>query len=302
LDRPPPGYSHLAERWSVVRWRKLETSDNVQDRRGIGGRTAAGLGGAGLIGVILAVVFGLLGGGGAGGDIGDLLNQVAAPQQDPSATQPPEFEGVDQSEDFVRRVLGSTETTWEEVFSGSGRQYPPTTLVLFSGGTQSACGGAQAAIGPHYCPVDTTVYIDLDFFGELQRRFGAGEAEFAQAYVIAHEVGHHVQNELGIMSQVQQLQQEDPGNANEYSVRLELQADCLAGIWANNLYQREDVLEAGDVQAALDAAAAVGDDNIQRVTTGQVSPESWTHGSSEQRMEWFTTGYETGDPNRCNTF
>jgi predicted metalloprotease len=289
LDQLSPGYSHL-------------TSDNVQDRRGIGGRTAAGVGGAGLIGVILAVVFGLLGGGGAGGDIGDLLNQVAAPQQDPSATQPPEFEGVDQSEDFVRRVLGSTETTWEEVFSGSGRQYSPTTLVLFSGGTQSACGGAQAAIGPHYCPVDTTVYIDLDFFDEMQARFGAGAAEFAQAYVIAHEVGHHVQNELGIMSQVQQLQQQDPGNANEYSVRLELQADCLAGIWANNLYQRENVLQPGDIQEALDAAAAVGDDNIQRVTTGQVSPESWTHGSSEQRMEWFTTGYESGDPNRCNTF
>ncbi|MCI0543050.1 MAG: neutral zinc metallopeptidase, partial [Actinobacteria bacterium] len=143
---------------------------------------------------------------------------------------------------------------------------------------------------------------DLDFFGEMEARFGAGEAEFAQAYVIAHEIGHHVQNELGIMSQVQQLQQEDRANANEYSVRLELQADCLAGVWANNLYQRQDVLEPGDIEAALEAAAAVGDDNIQRVTTGQVSPESWTHGSSEQRVDWFTTGYETGDPNECNTF
>jgi hypothetical protein len=285
----------------VVRWRKLEASDNVQDRRGMGGKAAAGLGGAGLIGVILAVVFSLLGGGGAGGQVDDLLNQVA-PAENPSGSQPPEFEGVDESEDFVRRVLGSTETTWEGIFSGSGRQYQPATLVLFTGGTQSACGGAQSAIGPHYCPVDTSVYIDLDFFGEMQQRFGAGEAEFAQAYVIAHEIGHHVQNELGIMSQVSRLQQEDPENANELSVKLELQADCLAGIWAHNLYQREDVLQQGDVQAALDAAAAVGDDNIQRQTTGQVSPESWTHGSSEQRMEWFTTGYESGDPNQCNTF
>ena len=284
-----------------MRWRKLETSENVQDRRGMSGKTAAGLGGAGLIGLLLALFGGLLGGDGDGG-LGDLLNQVNQQQPANEGTQSPEFEGIDESEDFVRRVLGSTETTWEEIFTGSGRQYNPATLVLFSGATQSACGGAQSAIGPHYCPVDTTVYIDLDFFGELQQRFGAGEAEFAQAYVIAHEIGHHVQNELGIMSQVQQMQQQDPASANELSVRLELQADCLAGIWANNLYQREDVLQPGDIQAALDAAAAVGDDNIQRTTTGQVSPESWTHGSSEQRMQWFTTGYETGDPNRCNTF
>ncbi|CAN5415792.1 MAG: KPN_02809 family neutral zinc metallopeptidase [Acidimicrobiia bacterium] len=284
-----------------MRWRKLETSENVQDRRGMSGKTAAGLGGAGLIGLLLALFGGLLGGDGDGG-LGDLLNQVNQQQPATEGTQSPEFEGIDESEDFVRRVLGSTETTWEDIFTGSGRQYNPATLVLFSGATQSACGGAQSAIGPHYCPVDTTVYIDLDFFGELQQRFGAGEAEFAQAYVIAHEIGHHVQNELGIMSQVQQMQQQDPANANELSVRLELQADCLAGIWANNLYQREDVLQPGDIQAALDAAAAVGDDNIQRTTTGQVSPESWTHGSSEQRMQWFTTGYETGDPNQCNTF
>ncbi len=284
-----------------MRWRKLETSENVQDRRGMGGRAAAGIGGAGLIGAIVAIVVSLLGGGGAGGAVGDLLNEVA-PAEAPSGSQPPQFEGVDESEDFVRRVLGSTETTWDGIFSGSGRQYQPAPLVLFTGSTQSACGGAQSAIGPHYCPVDTTVYIDLDFFGELQRQFGAGEAEFAQAYVIAHEIGHHVQNELGIMAQVSQLQQEDPQGANELSVKLELQADCLAGIWANNLYQREDVLEPGDIEAALEAAAAVGDDNIQRVTTGQVSPESWTHGSSEQRVEWFNTGYESGDPNRCNTF
>lgn len=284
-----------------MRWRKLETSDNVEDRRGMG-RTAAGVGGVGLVGLLLALFGGLFGGGGDGA-IGDLLDQVAQQQQPATdGTQPPEFEGVDESEDFVRRVVGSTETTWEQIFTGSGRQYNPATVVLFGGATQSACGGAQSAIGPHYCPVDTTVYIDLDFFAQLQQQFGAGEAEFAQAYVIAHEIGHHVQNELGIMSQVQQMQQQDQGNANELSVQLELQADCLAGIWANNLYQRDNVLERGDVQAALDAAAAVGDDNIQRRTTGEVSPESWTHGSSEQRMEWFTTGYETGDPNQCNTF
>ncbi len=267
----------------------------------MGGKAAAGIGGAGLVGVILAVVFSLLGGGDAGGQVDDLLNQVA-PAETPSGSQPPEFEGVDASEDFVRRVLGSTETTWETIFSGSGRQYQPATLVLFTGGTQSACGGAQSAIGPHYCPVDTTVYIDLDFFDEMQQRFGAGEAEFAQAYVIAHEIGHHVQNELGIMSQVSQLQQEDPGNANELSVKLELQADCLAGIWAHDLYQRDNVLQQGDLQAALDAAAAVGDDNIQRQTTGQVSPESWTHGSSEHGWSGSPPATSPATPTSATTF
>ena len=226
-----------------------------------------------------------------------------APAADPSGSQPPEFEGVDESEDFVRRVLGSTETTWERIFCGSGRQYPPATLVLFTGGTQSACGGAQSAIGPHYCPVDTTVYIDLDFFGEMQQRFGAGEAEFAQAYVIAHEIGHHVQNELGIMSQVQQLQQEDPGNANELSVQARA-AGRLPGrdLGATTSTSGRTCSNRATSRRRSTPPPPLATTTSSGSATGQVSPESWTHGSSEQRMEWFTTGYESGDPNQCNTF
>ncbi len=265
------------------------------------GRAAAGVGGLGIVGLLIALLVGGLGGGGDGG-LGDLLEQMAGAQAPAQEGQAEQFEGVDESEDFVRRVLGSTETVWSDIFTAAGETYQPASLVLFSNSTQSACGGATSAIGPHYCPVDETVYIDLDFFGELQRRFGAGAADFAQAYVIAHEIGHHVQRELGIMGQVSELQRADPANANQLSVSLELQADCLAGIWANALYARDDVLEPGDIEEALDAAAAVGDDRIQAATTGQVNPETWTHGSAEQRVEWFSTGYESGDPNQCNTF
>jgi predicted metalloprotease len=180
--------------------------------------------------------------------------------------------------------------------------YQPSELVLFTDATTSACGGATEQVGPHYCPTDKTIYIDLDFFGLLEQRFGASTGEFAQAYVIAHEVAHHVQNELGIMSEMRSLQRQDPGAANELSVSLELQADCLAGVWANPIFARGNVLERGDIDDVLSAASAVGDDNIQRQAQGRVSPESWAHGSSEQRVDWSNTGYETGDPNECNTF
>jgi predicted metalloprotease len=160
---------------------------------------------------------------------------------------------------------------------------------------------ATTAIGPHYCPRDQTIYVDLGFFEQLQTRFGARGGDFAEAYVIAHEVGHHVQSILGIMEEVQQVQQDDASQANAYSVRLELQADCLAGTWGHSVFER-DVLDPGDIEEGLDAAAAVGDDRIQQTMTGRVNPESWTHGSSEQRVEWFKTGYDTGDPNGCNTF
>jgi predicted metalloprotease len=285
-----------------MRWRKLETSDRVQDRRGTGAKVAGGVGGLGLIGVLIALLLGGFGGGGGFGEIGDLLGQVQEAQAPPQQQQADEFQGVDESEDFVRRVLGSTETVWTEVFREAGVVYQPANLVLFNNPTSSACGGARSEVGPHYCPLDQTVYIDLGFFDVLTQRFGASAGDFAQAYVIAHEIGHHVQNELQIMDEVQQLQRSDPGNANELSVRLELQADCLAGVWANSIWQREDVLEPGDIEEALSAAAAVGDDRIQAATTGRVSPESWTHGSAEQRMRWFTEGYETGDPNVCDTF
>ncbi len=188
---------------------------------------------------------------------------------------------------------------WQEVFADSGMQYQNTKLVIFSGATQSGCGYAAAEVGPHYCPADSNVYIDLDFFQELQRRFGA-PGDFAQAYVLAHEVAHHVQNVLGISDDVRRLQRENPSDANAYSIALELQADCLAGVWGNTAAAR-GLLEQGDLEEGLNAAAAVGDDRIQEQTTGRVNPESWTHGSAEQRVEWFRRGFDTGDPSQCET-
>lgn len=282
----------------MVRWRKLERSSNVEDRRGVGGGAiAGGVGGLGIIGLLLVLFF-----GGGGGGLGDALSGLGAGQPTPNATQPPEYQGVDEIEDFVSAILGSTETVWEEVFSEAGRTYEPATLVLFTDFTNSACGGANAQVGPHYCPLDKTIYIDRGFYAELERRFGAEGGDFAEAYVVAHEVAHHVQNELQIMDQVRSAQQNDPANANEYSVALELQADCLAGVWANYIFGLGDVLEAGDIEEALNAAAAVGDDRIQEATQGQINPETWTHGSSEQRVEWFTRGYESGDATQCDTF
>jgi predicted metalloprotease len=283
----------------VVKWRKLERSQNVQDRRGMGGRAAVGIGGLGIVGVIIALLFG---GGGSGGAFNDLLNELGQAPPAQSGQQPEEFQGLDDDELFVSSILGSTETLWEDIFRSAGRTYQPAQLVLFTDATTSACGGAVEQVGPHYCPRDETIYVDLDFFALLRQRFGASTGDFAQAYVIAHEVAHHVQQELGIMDEMRRLQQQNPGDANSLSVSLELQADCLAGVWAHSIFTRGDVLEAGDIDEALSAAAAVGDDNIQRQTAGRVSPESWTHGSSEQRVEWFTTGYETGDPDRCSTF
>lgn len=280
-----------------MRWRDLEQSTNVEDRRGRTAKVAGGVGGLGIIGVILAF---LLGGG--GGDVGDLLNQLATQQPAPTNQDSSEFEGIDDDEAFVRAILGTTETLWTEVFADAGQTYHPAQVVLFSAATESACGGASSATGPHYCPLDQTVYIDLTFYDELQRRFGATGGDFAEAYVLAHEIGHHVQNELGIMDDVRSLQESRPADANDYSVRLELQADCLAGVWAYSIYQREDVLERGDIAEGLNAAESVGDDRIQLTTTGRINPESFTHGTSEQRTHWFTVGYETGDPAACDTF
>ena len=184
--------------------------------------------------------------------------------------------------------------------SSSRQQYQPAELVLFSGGTQSACGLADSGVGPHYCPADGTVRIDTDFFRELSTRFGA-PGDFAQAYVIAHEMGHHVQNITGISDEVHQQEQNDPDEANELSVRLELQADCLAGVWAHQVFARGD-LEQGDIDEALGAAAAVGDDTLQQQANVTVDQDTWTHGSAEQRSRWFTTGYDSGEPGSCDTF
>jgi len=283
-----------------MRWRRLERSQNVEDRRGTrAGAVAGGVGGLGIIGILLALFLG----GGSGGGLGEALQGLGggtAPAQ--TQEQPPEYQGVDEIEDFVRAILGSTEEVWGDVFSDAGRAYEPATLVLFTGSTPSGCGGANTQVGPHYCPLDKTIYIDREFYGELQRRFGASGGDFAEAYVMAHEVAHHVQNELGIMDSVRTEQQRNPGQANEYSVALELQADCLAGVWAYSIFQQGDVLEQGDIEEALQVAAAVGDDRIQQATIGQINPERWTHGSSQQRVDWFHAGYQSGDPNKCDTF
>jgi hypothetical protein len=257
-----------------------------------------GLGGAGLI-VFLLIT--LLGGGSGLDDVLGQFENAQAPGQ--PAVQPEEFQGEDDYEVFASTVLGSTDDTWKSVFQTSGLTYVEPSLVLFRDGTASACGAATSSVGPHYCPLDETIYIDETFFDELVTRFGAEGGDVAEAYVIAHEVGHHVQKRLGVMDQVQTAQQQagSQEEANDLSVRLELQADCLAGVWANSL-RDIGVFLPGEIQEAVDAAAAVGDDRIQERVQGQVSPERWTHGSSAQRVEWFTRGFDTGDPSTCDTF
>ena len=253
---------------------------------------------------ILAAVF--LGGnlGGSGGGLDDILGQLNGVQQQQAPAQETALDDApDPDADlaaFMGVVLASTEDLWAGIFGNAGQQYRPAPLVMFSGSTQSGCGGANSQVGPHYCPVDQTIYIDLDFFRDLASRFDA-PGDFAQAYVVAHEVGHHVQNLLGISDQVRQLQQSDPNDANELSVRLELQADCFAGVWAYSEFT-QDFLERGDFEEAIGAAGAVGDDRIQEKSTGMINPETWTHGSSDQRIEWFRAGFDSGDPNVCDTF
>ena len=284
-----------------MQWRGRRQSDNVDDMRGqrISRGGAVGIGGTGLV---IILVLALL----TGQNPLDLLGQVAS-QQGGSAVdagQPYEPSEADREQrEFVAVVLGDTEDVWSGVFrSELGREYQEPRLVLFSGGVDSGCGFAQAQVGPFYCPLDQKVYIDLEFYDELQRRFGA-PGDFAQAYVIAHEVGHHVQNLLGISGKVQAAQQRAGKEAaNELSVRLELQADCLAGVWAHQTERQKQVLERGDLEEAMGAAAAVGDDSIQKKTQGYVVPESFTHGSAEQRVRWFRRGFDSGSVDDCDTF
>lgn len=284
----------------MARWDKLGTRGNVEDRRGMGPR-AATIGGLGGVGLIVFLLISFL--GGESGDLGQVLNQLAPPQPPAgSAVQPEEFEGADDYEVFVSTVLGSTDALWGEIFSANDLTYVEPTLVLFRGATSSACGGAHSQVGPHYCPPDQTIYLDETFFDELQTRFGAQGGDVAEAYVIAHEVGHHVQDRLGILEDVHRAQSSlTQEEANALSVKLELQADCFAGVWANSV-RNQGVFLPGEIREALDAAAAVGDDRIQQSIQGQVRPENWTHGSSDQRVEWFTKGYDSGDPSVCNTF
>jgi predicted metalloprotease len=267
----------------------------------MGGPAMVG-GGVGIVGVVIAVLFSLLGGG-TGGPAGlpiDLGPLGAAP-----AAQGSGVPVEDEAEEFVGFVIDDAQDTWEQIFAGSGERYERTEVVLFDSAVSTGgCGNASSAVGPFYCPADGTVYIDLGFFDELQARFdvegsGADTGSFAQAYVIAHEVGHHVQNLLGVSDEVAQRLRD--GEGNELSIRTELQADCFAGVWGYSAMQ-EDRLTDADIAQALDAAAAVGDDRIQESTTGRVDRESWTHGSAEQRTRWFTIGFESGDPSRCDTF
>ena len=274
-----------------MRWEGGRRSGNVIDARGRGTKMAAG-GGLGV--AVLALVVYLL-----GGDPRVVMQSRPAAPQQPQAGQ---SGAPDQMSEFVRVVLGDTEDVWGEIFRQSGREYQQPQLVLFTGAVESACGFAQSAMGPFYCPRDGRVYIDLSFYDQLRERFRA-PGDFAQAYVIAHEVGHHVQNLLGISDQVmRQRQRSSEVGANALSVRMELQADCLAGVWAHHAQRARNILEQGDVEEALGAASAIGDDNIQRRSQGYVVPESFTHGSAEQRTSWFRRGLEGGTVEGCNTF
>ncbi|MBD3735034.1 MAG: zinc metallopeptidase [Pseudomonas balearica] len=280
-----------------MRWKRARRSDNVVDARGRSGMRLGG--GLGLGGVVIVVVLGLL----TGQDPLQLLGQLAGQDGSTVQQQRPSATGDDPQVDFVRAILGDTEDTWQALFRQSGEQYREPTLVLFRGGVNSACGFASAAVGPFYCPGDQQVYLDLQFFDEMARRFSAA-GDFAQAYVIAHEVGHHVQTLLGVSQQVQQARARGARleGDNGLLVRQELQADCLAGIWAHHAQQRHDWLERGDLEEALNAASAIGDDRLQQQSQGRVVPDAFTHGTSAQRVRWFRTGFDSGEPGRCDTF
>ncbi|MDQ3099105.1 MAG: neutral zinc metallopeptidase [bacterium] len=278
----------------MANWGNIGSRGSVDDRRSM----APALGGLSLTGVLLVVAFNFL----TGGNVGDVLSQLETiPVEQQQNVDVKKFEGQDSYEVFASTVLGSNNDMWTKVFGQMNRSYEEPTLVLFRQATNSGCGGATSEVGPHYCSRDKTIYLDETFFDELTNRFGAKGGDVAEAYVIAHEVGHHVQEELGILGKVHSAEQSDPQNANELSVQLELQADCFAGLWSNSIRQL-NVFDPGEIAEAMDAAAAVGDDRIQKKTTGRISPESWTHGSAEQRMASFDRGYESGSLASCNTF
>ena len=278
-----------------MRWQGRRSSSNIEDRRGVRLTRGGGIGIGAVVLALIAVYFGQ--------DPSIFLQ--GAQQGVIEQEQVPYQESADEAQlrEFVSVVLADTETTWGEIFAANGQTYQQPTLVMFSEAVESACGFAQAAVGPFYCPADHKVYIDLSFYRDLQQRFGA-PGDFAQAYVIAHEVGHHVQTLLGISERTHAARSSarSEAEANALSVRQELQADCFAGIWAHNADQSRQLLERGDIEEGLNAASAIGDDRLQRQAGGYVSPESFTHGSSEQRARWFRRGYETGGVRECDTF
>lgn len=279
-----------------MRWQGRRGSGNVEDRRGLGGRAMVG-GGLGGLGVVVVIVYLLL-----GGDPSRLMTEAPTSLQVEQPAGAPVDASSDEAAQFVSVVLADTEDVWRELFQQMGQTYREPRLVLFTDQVRSACGQASAAVGPFYCPGDQRVYIDLSFYDVLSRRFGAA-GDFAQAYVIAHEVGHHVQNLLGITDQVDaERGRVSERELNQLSVRLELQADFLAGVWAHHAQRRFDILEPGDIEEALTAANAIGDDTLQRQGQGRVVPDSFTHGTSAQRVRWFRLGFETGDVSRGDTF
>jgi predicted metalloprotease len=294
-----------------MRLDELPKSDRIEDRRG---GSSGFPGGRGGIGIGTIVVLGLIGWalgidpriliGGAEMMSRNGENQQQSDAGSTTSTGAPS----DEMGQFVSAVLGSTEAQWTDIFAQAGKKYTPPTLVMFSGATRSGCGSAQAAMGPFYCPLDQRVYLDTSFFQDLERRFracdvGSKTCQFSQAYVIAHEIGHHVQNQLGLLPQVQEAQRGmDKVEANNLQVRVELQADCLAGVWANRAQAKWQFIEPGDVEAALQTASAIGDDRLQRQAQGYVVPDAFTHGSSAQRSRWFMNGLKSGNVASCDTF
>ena len=277
-----------------MKWRGGRRSRNIEDRRGARGGVIGG--GIGTVVILLAALY-------FGIDPTFLIEGMQSASV-PSSGEQPSAEDLraDPLADMVAVVVGSTEDVWHPLFAAQGLRYEEPALVLFTGMTRSACGLGQAAMGPFYCPADRKAYIDLGFYDDMRTRFAA-PGDFAQAYVIAHEIGHHVQNLLGISGKVRELQSgRSEAGANRLSVMLELQADCLAGVWANRADRGREFLEAGDLEEALNAASAIGDDRLQQQGRGTVVPESFTHGTSAQRQRWFRTGFESGDPDACDTF
>ncbi len=279
-----------------MKWNRARRSSNVIDRRG---GTAKKAGGLGVVGIIVVLAISYFTGQNPMQLLG-LLNQGAAPGSQQAQTAPPKN---DQTSAFISSILGETEDVWSEIFRASGSQYQPPKLVLFSGSVTSACGRAGASSGPFYCPGDRQMYIDTSFFNEMRTRMGGG-GDFAEAYVIAHEVGHHIQTLTGVSGKVSQMRRSGANveGAEGPLVRLELQADCYAGVWGHKAQQRHGWLEPGDIEEALNTASAIGDDRLQRQAGRNVMPDSFTHGSSAQRVRWFKIGFETGDAGQCDTF
>ena len=280
----------------MANWDKISSRGKIEDRRGM----AMPAGGVGIvgIGIVLAVMY--FGGVDEGVEVMNVL-QDSNSAQPITTKQSAEFVGEDKYELFASRVLGIGNIVWNDIAKEKGISYREPTLVLFRDATKSACGGANSSSGPHYCPLDETIYLDETFFDEMSRRFGAKGGDVAEAYVIAHELGHHVQNIFGTMDRVRIAQNRSPNKTNLLSIQQELQADCFAGIWAHAL-RGQGIFEKNEIIEAMDAAEAVGDDRIQEKTTGRINPESWTHGSSEDRKNWFTRGYESGEYSTCNTY